>query len=75
MGACFSARALLIQASWRAERLSEPSAIFGGLANFLRLRLDAQHFFGIVIKLAFCRTHCFEHTRIRVPFARLSAYI
>lgn len=55
--------------AFSAKGLSEPSGlasrsiIFGGLANFLRLRLDAQQFFGIVIKLAFCRTHCFERTR------------
>lgn len=74
-------RALVSQMAWRVEWLSESSVlgvraiIFGGLANFLRLRLDAQQFFGIVIKLAFCRTHCFECTRICVSFARLRAYI
>lgn len=67
--------------AFSAKGLGEPSVlasrviIFGGLANFLRLRLDAQQFFGIVIKLAFCRTHCFGCIRILVPFARLCAYI
>lgn len=63
-GGAFSAKGLG-EPNGLASRvfLGGRSIIFGGLANFLRLRLDAQQFFGIVIKLAFCRTHCFERTR------------